>query len=87
MTIPRVAEDLTPEWLSEVLGRSIAGVAIEPIGVGVGLVGSLFRLRLDGEPWNHKRVLRVYREMRLNLPRRTRRRDHGEALPNRRHHP
>jgi putative transposase len=32
------------------------------------------RLRLDGRPWNHKRVLRVYREMRLNLPRRTKKR-------------
>jgi len=32
------------------------------------------RLRLDGKPWNHKRVLRVYREMRLNLPRRTKKR-------------
>lgn len=48
MTIPRVAEDLTPEWLSEVLGRRIAGVEVEPIGVGVGLVGSLFRLHLAG---------------------------------------
>jgi putative transposase len=33
-----------------------------------------YRLRLDGKPWNHKRVLRVYREMRLNLPRRTKKR-------------
>jgi len=32
------------------------------------------RLRLDGRSWNHKRVLRVYREMRLNLPRRTKKR-------------
>jgi putative transposase len=32
------------------------------------------RLRLDGRRWNHKRVHRVYRALRLNLPRRTRRR-------------
>ena len=32
------------------------------------------RMRLDGQPWNHKRVHRVYREMRLNLPRRTKKR-------------
>lgn len=32
------------------------------------------RLRLDGQPWNWKRVLRVYRALRLHLPRRTRRR-------------
>lgn len=32
------------------------------------------RLRLDGRAWNHKRVHRVYCALRLNLPRRTRRR-------------
>ena len=32
------------------------------------------RLRLDGHPWDHKRVHRVYKAKKLNLPRRTKRR-------------
>jgi putative transposase len=32
------------------------------------------RLRLDGQSWNHKRVLRVYRQLKLNLPRRIKKR-------------
>src|SRR5690606_18739392 len=31
-------------------------------------------MRLKGESWSHKRVWRVYKSMRLNLPRRTKKR-------------
>jgi putative transposase len=40
------------------------------------------RLRLDGYPWNHKRLWRVYCQLRLNLPRCTKKR-----LPIRLRHP
>ncbi|HEY8218197.1 MAG TPA: hypothetical protein VIH82_13755 [Acidimicrobiia bacterium] len=46
--IPRTAADLTPEWCSAALGREITSATTEPMGVGVGLVGQLFHLDVDG---------------------------------------
>jgi hypothetical protein len=49
MTIPRTADDLTPAWLGAALGKPVEHVDIEPVGVGVGLVGTLFRCSFNGE--------------------------------------
>lgn len=38
-------------------------------------------LRLNGKGWNHKRVWRVYQKLRLNLPRRAKRRIIRERIP------
>jgi hypothetical protein len=48
MTIPRTVDDLTPEWCTEALRRPITSVLATPLGVGVGLVGQLYKLELDG---------------------------------------
>jgi putative transposase len=50
-------------------------LAISQAGLGLAGDGKCFgRLRAKKRLWNHKRVHRVYCELRLNLPRRTRRR-------------
>jgi hypothetical protein len=46
--IPKCVDDLTPEWLTDAIDASgqVTSVTSEPLGVGVGLVGQLFRLQL-----------------------------------------
>ncbi len=54
-----------------VIAALTAVVAAHPRG---GFWKCYDRLRLDGHPWNPKRIWRVYCELRLNLPRRTKKR-------------
>ena len=37
-------EDLTPAYLTDALGATVTDAAIEPVGVGVGLIGQLYRI-------------------------------------------
>ncbi len=37
-------DDITPEYLTEALGRPVTAVTSEPVGVGVGLIGQLYRV-------------------------------------------
>ena len=39
---------VTPQWLSEVLGGEVRDIRLEQIGIGVGLLGRLYRVHLDG---------------------------------------
>jgi hypothetical protein len=48
MNVPATIADVTPAWLSDALGQSVTAMSIEPIGVGVGLVGQLYRVQLEG---------------------------------------
>jgi hypothetical protein len=43
---PTTSDALTTEWLSRALGTGVSGFDIEPIGVGVGLVCDLVRVRV-----------------------------------------
>lgn len=49
---PRKAEEITAEWLSDMLAADVSSVQIEQIAIGVGLLGRLYRLALrsDGGP-------------------------------------
>jgi hypothetical protein len=42
--IPATSDDITAKWLGGVLEHPVQSVAIEPIGVGVGLLGELYRV-------------------------------------------
>ncbi len=46
---PHQPEDLTAAWISEKIGAPVNDFTIEQIGVGVGLLGRLYRLTLTGD--------------------------------------
>jgi len=39
---------VTPQWLSEVLGVDVQDCRLEQIGIGIGLLGRLYRVHLEG---------------------------------------
>lgn len=45
---PHQPEDITAEWLSSIVGGTVDGFTLEQIGVGVGLLGRLYRITLSG---------------------------------------
>jgi hypothetical protein len=47
--LPTTVHDITPAFLSSVLGRPVATVKVEQIAVGEGFVGQLARLTLDDD--------------------------------------
>ncbi|MCV7300100.1 DUF1679 domain-containing protein [Mycobacterium barrassiae] len=48
--IPRDPSAITAGWLSEVLNADVQACKVEQIAVGVGLLGRLFRVHLEGGP-------------------------------------
>ena len=70
---PRCLAELTPNWLSDVLGVSVAEVDAIDIGEGKGMLGDVWRLRLilrDAEPLEVVAKFSAQRESSLPLSRR-----------------
>lgn len=47
-SFPHQPEDITADWLSAIVGGSVDSFELEQIGVGVGLLGRLYRVSLSG---------------------------------------
>lgn len=54
---PHQPEDITSEWLAEKLNAPVTAFSCEQIGVGVGLLGRLYRLTLTGDDTTPKTVI------------------------------
>jgi hypothetical protein len=49
MDFPHQPEDITAEWLAACIGAPVTACELEQIGVGVGLLGRLYRVTLTGD--------------------------------------
>jgi hypothetical protein len=47
-SIPTTIDDVTAEWLAEATGLPITGVRAEQIGAGVGVIGAVYRVHVEG---------------------------------------
>lgn len=48
-SIPASIDDVTPEWLATVTGLPVTGIRAEQIGAGIGVIGAVYRLHLEGD--------------------------------------
>lgn len=48
-TIPTTIEEVTAPWLAEVTGLPVTGIRAEQIGAGVGVIGAVYRVDLEGD--------------------------------------
>ncbi len=47
--IPQSINEVTPAWLSEVLGGQVSRIEVQQIGQGVGLLGDIYQVKLDAD--------------------------------------
>ena len=57
--IPATINDVTPEFMSEVMGVKVSACQPEQIGQGVGLMGDIFRMSLTYASSNHEQPASV----------------------------
>ncbi|MEY2470987.1 MAG: hypothetical protein QOK28_316 [Actinomycetota bacterium] len=57
MTFPHQPEEITAEWLADKIGAPVTSFEMEQIGVGVGLLGRLYRITLHGDDATPKTVV------------------------------
>lgn len=46
--IPTSIEDVTPAWLAEATGLPVSAARAEQIGAGIGVIGAVYRVHLEG---------------------------------------